>query len=58
MRLTQAIEYLKAEKHPTAEESHIHYTHITITERLKEIRRTCRREQKQIKSLLEGNDDH
>ncbi|KKN70670.1 hypothetical protein LCGC14_0428250 [marine sediment metagenome] len=55
MRLTQALEYLKAEKHPTAEESHIHFTHLTLTDRLKELRRKFRREQK--KSLLEGEDE-
>ena len=57
MRATQFIEYLKRKEHPTAEESHIHFTHLTIMDRLKALRRALRRKKKQL-SLLEGEDGY
>ncbi len=42
MRATQLIEYLKMEKAPTADEE-LALTHITLTERLKAVRKEHRK---------------
>jgi len=38
-RLTQYFAYLNAKKHPTSDELKFKYTHLTITEALKKVRR-------------------
>ncbi len=43
MRLSQVIEYLNMENHPTQEEIDTIFTHITIDEDMKKLRRSYRR---------------
>jgi len=45
-RLTQAIDYLNSEKHPTKDEVSSKYTHITITDHLKQVRKEYRKQNK------------
>jgi len=42
-RLTQLIEYLNTDKHPSKDDIISNYTHINITDELKRIRRKYRR---------------
>lgn len=46
MRASQFIAYLNMEKAPTLEESQFLFTHLTITPKLKAIRRKYRAEQR------------
>ena len=46
MRASQFIAYMNKEKHPTQEERKFFFTHLTITEKLKTVRRKYRALQK------------
>ena len=52
MRLSQAIEYLNRKKHPTEDEIDTVFTHITINEDMKKLRRNYRGKIKGTKKKL------